>query len=156
MSLKFTRPERTIRSEMLSLFSVLLVPIGIAIVFPYRAVGHSFTVSGKESRAFASLVFLTEEQEIEAIQRARSAWQTSDEKINGSEIDLLMERLPELDASVIMENPVVHSPARSISNSLNNVPLALPSLAAESPTKIEPSTIVGEKYFDDNDLMKLK
>lgn len=156
MRLNFTRPERTLRSEMLSLFAVLLVPIGIAIVFPYRAIGHSFAVNWKESHAFASLVFLTEEQEIEAIQRARSAWQTSDDKLKGAEIDLLMERLPELDTLVIMENPIVHSPDRLIGNSLNNVPLILPSLASEPPTKVEPSSLASEKYFNDEDLMQLK
>lgn len=156
MRSKFARPERTLRSELLSLLAVALVPLGIMSVFPYRAAMHKFKLSEKEPQAFASLVFLSDEQEAETIQRARSAWQTSSVTVKGLEIDLAMESLPELGSTTIMDAPVIHAHSRSYASSLAQVPLSLPSLAAEMPERFEAAPIVSEKYFKDEDLMKLK
>lgn len=156
MSSKFARPERSIRSELITLFAISLVPLGIMSVFPYRAIGYKFKQIDDKPRAFASLVFLSEEQEEAAIQRARSAWQTSNASEKGFEIDLSMESLPELGNSTVLETPLVHQKFRPMASSLEYVPLALPSLAAETPNKAEAAPIVSEKYFNDEDLMQLK
>lgn len=152
----FTRPERNLRSELLSLLAVALVPFGIMFVFPYQAVGHSVKLAADNTEAFASIVFLTEEEETEAIQRARSAWQSADASTRGKEIDLSLESLPELSSSAVLDSPVIHVRQRPASASLAHVPITLPSLAAEAPSKAKTSTLMQEKFFDDKDLMKLK
>lgn len=156
MKVDFTRPEKTIRSELVSLLAVALVPFGIMSVFPFRAVGYSCKDNVQPSKSFASIVFLSEEEEIEAIGRARSAWQTAELGVKGPEIDLSMEILPEIDTTAVLDNPIVHVRNRLSSASLGNVPLKLPSLAAEAPEKVEIAPIVSEKFFSDEDLMKLK
>lgn len=156
MKSKFARPERSIKSEMLSLLAVLLVPMGIMSVFPYNAIGHRFMRVNQQSHAFASLVFLDDAQEGEAIQRARSAWQTSNANEKGFEIDLSMESLPELGNPTVLETPIIHSQPRQFDSALENVLLILPSLAAKEPEKVEASPVVTEKYFTEEDLMNLK
>lgn len=153
---EFSRPERTVKSELLSLLMILLVLLGVASVFPYRAIGYKFHIVDLAPKTFASLVFLSEEEEAEAIQRARSAWQTSHISERGLGIDLSMESLPELETTSVIENPVVHLRPRAIGGSLGNVPIVLPSLASEAPDKVDVSPIANEKYFSDEDLMKLK
>lgn len=140
----------------MSLLSVALVPCGIMSVFPFHAVGYAFKDEARPSKEFASIVFLTEAEEIDAIQRARSAWQSAGIGERGLEIDLSMEILPEIDTTAVLENPIIHVRNRVSAASLGNVPLKLPSLAAPSPRKVEIAPIVSEKFFSDDDLMKLK
>lgn len=156
MSPAFTKPERSLRSEFLSFLAAMLVPFGIMSVFPYKAVGYNFSPKKEVTRSFASLVFLSEEEEREAIRRARSTWQTSNLSEKGVEIDLSLENLPELDTSVTIEDPIVHVSSRSFSSTLSNVPIILPSLAAETPKKVKMAPVENEKFFGDNDLLKLK
>lgn len=152
----FTRPERPLRSELLSLLAVALVPFGIMSVFPYKMIHYSCKSREKEPIPFASFVFLTEEKELEAVQRARSAWQTATGESRGVEIDLSLESLPELGSSMAMEIPVIHSHSQINTSSLYNLPLVLPSLAEKTPAKVEATPRIGEKFFTDDDLMKLK
>lgn len=152
----FAKPERSLRSEIFSLLAVVLVSLGIISVFPYKAIGHKFKAAENASKAFASLVFLSEDEEQEAIQRARSAWQTSNANVRGLEIDLSMENLPEFESLTVLENPIVHSRVRKYASSPAQIPIELPSLAAEAPMKVESSPIISEKFFSDEDLMKLK
>lgn len=156
MRTDFASPERSLRSELLSLLAVVLVPVGIISVFPYRAINYTFKPSKVEIEPFASLVFLSEEEEIEAIERARSAWQTTGTATKAVEIDLSMENLPEFDNSAILESPIIHVRERLYTDSLEHVPLSLPSLAAELPEKIEISAPANEKFFSDQDLLNLK
>lgn len=141
---------------MLSLLAVALVPFGIMSVFPYRMVNYSCKTQEKEPTPLASFVFLTEEKEFEAVQRARSAWQTAAAELKGLEIDLSLENLPELGSSMAIEIPVVHSQLQFNPASLSKLPLVLPSLAETPPAKVQSVPVVNEKYFNDDDLMKLK
>lgn len=152
----FTRPERPLRSELLSLLAVALVPLGIMSVFPYNAIHHSCNRLEKEQVPIVSFVFLTEEKEFEAVQRARSAWQTASAELKGLEIDLSLESLPEIGMSMAMEVPVVHNHSQLNTSSLNNMPLVLPSLAEKTPDKVKPAPVTSDKLFSYEDLMKLK
>lgn len=152
----FAKPERSFRSEFLSFLAAMLVPFGIMSVFPYKAVGHKFSSREESPKSFASLVFLSEEEESDAIRRARSTWQTSSPNEKGVQIDLSLESLPELDTSVTIENPIIHINSRAFSSTLKDVPIVLPSLAAEAPKKVKLPPAESEKFFDYDDLMKLK
>lgn len=153
---EFAKPERSFRSEFLSFLAAMLVPFGIMSVFPYKVIGHRFSSKKEVPKSFAALVFLDEEEEMEAIRRARSTWQTSSPNEKGLQIDLSLESLPELDTSVTIENPIIHVNSRTFSSTLKDVPIVLPSLAAETPEKVKMIPAESEKYFDYDDLMKLK
>lgn len=152
----FAKPERSLRSELLSFLAVMLVPFGIIGVFPYKAIGHKFAPTKESPKSFAALVFLSDEEELEAIRRARNTWQTSSPYEKGVQIDLSLEGLPELDTSVTIENPVIHVNSRAFSSTLKDVPIVLPSLAAETPKKVKMIPAENKKFFDYDDLMKLK
>lgn len=156
MKASFSKPQRSIKSELFTLLAVSLVPLGIILVFPYKAIGFNFKAKESTFAPFASLVFLTEAEEIEAIERARNTWQTSSVSAKVAEIDLSLENLPEFENAAVLENPIIHVRERSAAADLERIDLALPSIAASAPEKIEASPIESEKFFKDEDLMKLK
>lgn len=156
MTADFAKPQRSIKSEIFALLAVSLVPIGIISVFPYKSVGHTFKSNEREARAFASFVFLTEAEEAEAIERARNTWQAVDTSQKGTEIDLSLENLPELDNASVLDSPVIHVRTRVDLPVSMQMEFSIPSLEAPDHPKVDSSPIEQRKYFLDEDLMQLK
>ena len=84
---------RSIGSELLSVAAVLAVPIGIASVFPYGALGFSAARPAVPAeRRTASIVFLDETAVARVMREARSISRT--EGGGRAHVDLLSRELP--------------------------------------------------------------
>ena len=144
---------RSVRSELLSVAAVLALPIGIASVFPYGAIGFSASRSAAVPDArTASIVFLGEEDVARVIRAARTV--TRGEDAGRSYVDLLPAELPGADASPTAAIGLRRKP--------DDPPLVesgispfLPSRRAFAPVRIPAETAKEEPVFSRDELLKL-
>ena len=145
---------RSVRSELLSVAAVLALPIGIASVFPYDAVGFSALRPATSPVArTASIVFLDEAAVARVIRAARTV--SRGEEAGRSYLNLLPAELPGADESptAVIElrrkpddPPVVE----------NGIPPFLPSRRASAPVRIPAETAKEKPVFTRDELLKLK
>ena len=144
---------RSVSSELLSVAAVLALPIGIASVFPFAAIGFSASrpVVSPDVRT-ASIVFLGEADVARVIRAARTV--SRSEAAGCSYVNLLPAELPGVDESPPAaiglrrrpdDPPVVE----------NGIPPFLPSRQASAPVRIPAETAKEKPVFTRNELLKL-
>ena len=144
---------RSVSSEILSVAAVLALPIGIASVFPYGAIGFSVSrpAVSPDTKA-ASIVFPSEEDVARMIRAARTLSRGGD--AGHSYVNLLSAELPganESPTTVIglrrkPDNPPVVE---------NGTPPFLPSRRAPAPVRIPAEKMKDEPVFTRDELLKL-
>ena len=144
---------RSVGSELLSVVAVLALPIGIASVFPYGAVGFSASrpVASPDRRT-ASIVFPNEEDVARVMRAARTV--PRGEGAGRIPVNLLPSELPGAD-----ESPTVEIGLRRNTEDLpvieNGIPPFLPSRRASAPVRIPAETVKEKPVFTRDELLKL-
>ena len=117
---------RRLRYEMFSLALVFSVPVAVALVFPYEAVGFHAREHGGAAVANCAFVSLDAAEERAALAAARTAWQVDVKGVRGLRADLSTGDLPPVPV-----RPVIRfRPTRTCGNcSAAYVPNALPPTA---------------------------
>jgi hypothetical protein len=130
-------PRRRLRSELGSLASVLAIPVGLLMVFPYEAIGFVPSASPK-SRAQCAFVSLTAEQERKMLAVARSAWQVGAEGVRGLRTEMAAGELPAAPMGAVLGVRSVRSDSGHLRTDFT--PDSLPPSRGAAP----PSAIVGD------------
>ena len=144
---------RSVRSELLSVTAVLALPIGIAAVFPYDAVGFSASCpAASPDVRTASIVFLDEAAVARMMRAARTV--SRGEGAGRSYVSLLPAELPGAGESPTVaiglrrkpdDPPVVE----------NGIPPFLPSRRAPAPVRISAEAAKEKPVFSRDELLKL-
>ena len=144
---------RSVRSEFLSVAAVLALPIGIASIFPYGALGFSVSRPAVSSDVrMASIVFPGEEDVARLMRAARTV--SRGEGAGRSYVNLLHSELPGAGESppvaIVLcrkpdDPPVVE----------NGIPPFLPSRQASAPVRISAETVKEKPVFSRDELLKL-
>lgn len=144
---------RSLGSELLSVATVLAVPLGLAAVFPYGALGFSpVRTVDRPSRPSAAIVFLDEA----AVARTLRAAKTMSRNTEGGRlsVDLLSADLPGTEAA-----PMMSAGLRPRTDVLpvveNGIPPFLPSRRAAAPVRISVETGRDDAPFPRTELLKL-
>lgn len=144
---------RSVGSELLSVAAVLALPIGIATVFPYGAVGFSDSrPAASPDRRTASIVFPCEEDVARVMRAARTV--PRGEGAGRISVNLLPSELPGAD-----ESPTAEIGLRRKTEDLpvieNGIPPFLPSRRATAPVRISAETAKEKPVFAREELLKL-
>ena len=144
---------RSVGSELLSVAAVLALPIGIATVFPYGAVGFSASrPAASPDRRTASIVFPNEEDVARVMRAARTV--PRGEGAGRISVNLLPSELPGADespaAKIGLRRETEDPPVIE-----NGIPPFLPSRRAAAPIRISAGTEKDEPPFPRNELLKL-
>lgn len=83
------------RGEVLSVATVLSIPLGVAVIFPFRAVGFKAQDVALSPSATVSFVHLSEEEEAQAVRATRSALRGDGEDVRQLHADLSFSDLPD-------------------------------------------------------------
>lgn len=144
---------RSLGSELLSVATVLAVPLGLAAVFPYGALGFSpVRTADRPPRPSAAIVFLDEA----AVARTLRAAKTMSRNTEGGRlsVDLLSADLPGTEAA-----PMMSAGLRPRTDALpvveNGIPPFLPSRRAAAPVRISVETGRDDAPFPRTELLKL-
>ena len=144
---------RSLGSELLSVATVLAVPLGLAAVFPYGVLGFSpVRTVDRPPRPSAAIVFLDEA----AVARTRRAAKTMSRNTEGGRlsVDLLSADLPGTEAA-----PMMSAGSRPRTDALpvvgDGIPPFLPSRRAAAPVRISVETGRDDAPFPRTELLKL-
>lgn len=88
------------RHEILSFSLVVSLPVAMALVFPYEAIGFKPAKSASAATAHAAFVTLTAEEEAAAVKAARASWRVSASEVRAAELQI--EELPERPLSAVL------------------------------------------------------
>ena len=150
-------PLRSLRQEAISLLEISVIPVAIALLFPYDAVG--FRANERESgrRSSCAFVTLTDEEERVALAAARTAWQVDAKGVKWMKPESGPGELPPMPVVfVIPERPVRGTSAAPAEYTPNSLP---PTVAAPPPAVIAPDENMGaeaKQTFSKEDLLKLR
>lgn len=96
---------RKFRRDLFSLLTVLTVVLAVVAVFPFD--GLRFRAAASAARpASAAFVTLTEAEETEALQTAKTAWQVSPSGFRRLRVPLIVGELPECPHGPVAPRPV--------------------------------------------------
>ena len=144
---------RSLGSEILSVATVLAVPLGLAAVFPYGALGFSpVRTSARPPRPSAAIVVLDEA----AVARTLRAAKTMSRNTEGGRmsVDLLSADLPEAEAA-----PMMPAGSRPRTDALpvvgDGIPPFLPSRRAAAPVRISVETGRDDAPFPRAELLRI-
>ena len=144
---------RSLGSELLSVATVLAVPLGLAAVFPYGALGFSpVPTADRPSRSSAAIVFLDEA----TVARTLHAARTMSRNAEGGRmsVDLLTADLPGTEIA-----PMMSAGSRPRTDALpvvgDGMPPFLPSRRAAAPVRISVETGRDDAPFPRTELLKL-
>lgn len=122
-----------IRHEILSFSLVVSLPVAMALVFPYEAIGFKARGTASPGIAYAAFVTLSAEEESVAMKAARASWRVSASDVRAAELQI--EELPERPVSAVLgfgdRSPL--APVKALSYEL---PPYVPSSAAPAPRKL--------------------
>lgn len=90
-----------IRHEILSLITVISLPLAIAIVFPYSSIGFRAEKKNVNEKAFAAFITLSLEEEQAALKSARASWRVNASDIRNAELHI--DELPERTISAVLD-----------------------------------------------------
>ena len=150
-------PLRSLRHEAISLLEISVIPVAIALLFPYDAVG--FRANERESgrRSSCAFVTLTDEEERVALAAARTAWQVDAKGVKWMKPESGPGELPPMPVVfVIPERPVRGTSAAPAEYTPNSLP---PTVAAPPPAVIAPDENMdaeAKQTFSKEDLLKLR
>ena len=144
---------RSLGSELLSVATVLAVPLGLAAVFPYGALGFSpVPTADRPSRSSAAIVFLDDATVARTLRAARTMSRNAEG--GRTSVDLLSADLPGTETA-----PMMSAGSRSRTDALpvvgDGMPPFLPSLRAAAPVRISVETGRDDAPFPRAELLKL-
>ena len=149
---------RRLRYEIFSFALVASVPVAIAIVFPYDAIGfHAQERDGAPPAAECAFVSLDAAEERAALAAARTAWQVDAKGVKWMKPESGPGELPPMPVVlVIPERPARGTSAAPAEYTPNSLP---PTVAAPPPATIAPDDDKGteaKQPFSKEDLLKLR
>ncbi len=150
------RPLRSLRHEAISLAEVAVIPIAVAMAFPYDAVGFRAEERARDSRPSCAFVTLSEEEERVALAAARTSWQVGAKGIRGLRTDISSGELPPAPMRLVMpERLQGGTPTAPAEYTPNALP---PTVAAPPPAAIEPEESddpTAKQAFSREELLKI-
>jgi len=145
---------RSLRHEAILLFEIAVIPVAIAFVFPYEAVGFRAEKREQGSRPSFAFVVLSEEEERVALAAARTSWQVGAKGVRGLRTDISSGELPPAPIRLVMptrpKRDEVFAPVEYTPNALP------PTVAAPAPAAISPEAAAAQKQaFSREELLKI-
>jgi len=134
--------------------TVLTIPLGVAAIFPFRAIGFKAQDVTLSPSATVSFVHLSEEEEAQAVRATRSTLRGDGEDVRQLHADLAFSELPDETRGEILPVPAHPSGA--------DVPLVTcavgpfqPSLQAPPPKRIAADPPEDRPTFSKAELLKI-
>lgn len=150
------RPLRSLRHEAISLLEVAVIPVAIAFVFPYEAVGFHADKRNQESGPSCAFVVLSEAEERVALAAARTSWQVGAKGVQRLRTDISSGELPPAPIRLVMPTrPKRGTSAAPAEYAPNMLP---PTVAAPPPAAIAPdagSDHAAKQAFSREELLKI-
>ena len=150
------RPLRSLRHEAISLLEVAVIPVAIAFVFPYEAVGFHADKRNQESGPSCAFVVLSEAEERVALAAARTSWQVGAKGVQRLRTDISSGELPPAPIRLVMptrpKRGTSAAPAEYVPNMLP------PTVAAPPPAAIAPDAVpdhASKQAFSREELLKI-
>ena len=147
---------RSLRHEAILLLEIAVIPVVIAFVFPYEAVGFHAEKREQESRPSFAFVVLSEEEERVALAAARTSWQVGAKGVKGLRTDISSGELPPAPIRLVMptrpKRDEVFAPVEYTPNALP------PTVAAPAPAAIVPEVEPdpdAKRVFSKEELLKI-
>lgn len=125
-----------IGSELASIMTVLSIPVGIALVFPYEGLGFRASARETSKQPAVSFVRLSSDEEARAMRAAKTSWQNS-ESVRNRQADIYFSELPEETFPSVMTEKERRHEAELPIVERGEVPF-LPSCRAAPPLRISP------------------
>lgn len=97
------RPKRHLLNEIYALVLVLTAPAGVALVFPYPAIGFKpdATRGMRTEQPLCAFISLSEEEADAAVMAARSSIKTALDGVSGIRADLSISSIPEENGAAV-------------------------------------------------------
>jgi len=150
------RPLRSLRHEAISLLEVAVIPVAIAFVFPYEAVGFHADKRNQESGPSCAFVVLSEEEERVALAAARTSWQVGAKGVQRLRTDISSGELPPAPIRLVMPTrPKRGTSAAPAEYAPNMLP---PTVAAPPPAAIAPDAVpdhASKQAFSREELLRI-
>ena len=150
------RPLRSLRHEAISLLEVAVIPVAIAFVFPYEAVGFHAEKRNQESGPSCAFVVLSEAEERVALAAARTSWQVGAKGVQRLRTDISSGELPPAPIRLVMPTrPKRGTSAAPAEYAPNRLP---PTVAAPPPAAIAPDAVpdhASKQAFSREELLKI-
>ena len=150
------RPLRSLRHEAISLLEVAVIPVAIAFVFPYEAVGFRAEKRLQESGPSCAFVVLSEAEERVALAAARTSWQVGAKGVQRLRTDISSGELPPAPIRLVMPTrPKRGTSAAPAEYAPNMLP---PTVAAPPPAAIAPDAVpdhAAKQAFSREELLKI-
>jgi hypothetical protein len=147
------KPMRSIRREAFALALMASVPVALALVFPYDALGFRPPRDAAASRTTCAFVALDADEERAALAAARSAWQVDSKSVAGLRIDLSSGDLPPAPVRTVeLRRPVRGESAAAVPFEPEMLP---PTFAAPSPRQIKPDAYTNAPAFPREELLNI-
>ena len=147
---------RSLRHEVILLFEIAVIPVAIAFVFPYEAVGFRAEKREQQKRPSFAFVVLSDEEERVALAAARTSWQVGAKGVKGLRTDISSGELPPAPIRLVMptrpKRDEVFAPVEYMPNALPPT-VAAPAPAAIAP-EVEPDPDV-KRVFSKEELLKI-
>ena len=147
---------RSLKHEAVLLFEIAVIPVAIAFVFPYEAVGFRAEKREHENRPSFAFVVLSEEEERVALAAARTSWQVGAKGVKGLRTDISSGELPPAPIRLVMptrpKRDEVFAPVEYTPNALP------PTVAAPAPAAIAPEVEPdpdAKRVFSKEELLKI-
>lgn len=150
------RPLRSLRHEAISLLEIAVVPVAIAFVFPYEAVGFRAEKRDQKSSPSCSFVVLSEEEESVVLAAARTSWQVGSKGVKELRTDISSGELPPVPLRLVMPTrPMRGTCAAPAEYEPNLLP---PTVSAPPPAVIAPDAVADpalKQAFSREELLKI-
>ena len=149
-------PLRSLRHEAILLLEIAVIPVAVAFVFPYEAVGFRAEKRERGSRPSFAFVVLSEDEERVALAAARTSWQVGAKGVKGLRTDISSGELPPAPIRLVMptrpKRVEVFAPVEYTPNALP------PTVAAPAPAAIAPEVEPDpdeKRVFSKEELLKI-
>lgn len=87
---------KSVGSEMASMITVLSIPVIIGLIFPWKALGFKSSDRCRQSAVISKFVNLSEENERDAVRRARYSWRGDVGDVMRMHVDMTFDDLPDM------------------------------------------------------------
>ena len=147
---------RRLRYEIFSFALVASVPVAIALVFPYEAVGFHAKERAVAPVADCAFVSLDAAAEHEALAAARTAWQVDVKGVRGLRVDLSTGDLPPVPMRPVIRRRLTRAPEAGTAEYVPNV--LPPTVGAAAPGDIATAAdkpAESKQAFSKEDLLKI-
>lgn len=131
------KPKRRLRHEIYSLLLMISIPLALAAVFPYEAIGFRVSEATPDPAPSCAFVTLTADEERQALIAARAAWQVNTEDVRGLRADLSVGELPATPMVRVLQKRVPGG-AAAVRATVYEPSVLPPTAAAVAPADLPP------------------